>query len=134
MLWNIVDLTSDVPSSARSIFKEVRPEPAVNMTFQETHVTGSAGCNTYKATLRVTDEEVVIGSPTKSDLLCDDLKGFHTIMKQEARYLSLLPQMTLMGAYGDRLFMSDGSGIYLVFEADQPAPDTQPSPPPPVLQ
>ena len=117
-LWNIVDLTRDVPRNARAIFEEVRPEPAVTIAFQEAQVTGSAGCNTYEATLRVTVEKVVIGSPKKSDKLCDDLKGFHTVMKQEKRYLSLLPQMTSLGTYGDKLFMSNGDGIYLLFEAE----------------
>ena len=118
LLWNIVDLTSDVPRSVRAIFQEVRPEPPVNITFRETQVSGSAGCNTYEASLGVTDDEIVIGSPTISDLSCDDLRGFHTIMKQEERYLSLLPQMTRMGTYGDRLIMSDGQDIYLLFDAE----------------
>lgn len=118
LLWNIVDLTTDVPRSVKAIFGEVHQELAVTMTFQDAEVTGSAGCNMYEASLRVTNEEFVIGSPTKSDSACDDLKGSRTVMKQEERYLSLLPQMTHMGTYGDRLIMSDGQGIYLLFDAE----------------
>ena len=105
-LLNIVNFSPDRPSIISAMRVVAVEGSAVTMTFQETHVAGSAGCNTYEATLRVTDEEVVIGSPTKSDLLCDDLKGFHTVMKQEAATFPFCPKCPY-GSYGD-VFMSGG--------------------------
>ena len=53
VLWNILDLSSDVPRSARSVSKGVRPELDVTLTFQINDVSGSTGCNSYRAFLSI---------------------------------------------------------------------------------
>ena len=117
-LTNVVDFGPDGIITNVTMIGEVDPGPAITISFQESQVSGSAGCNTYEASLRVTDEQVVIGPPSKADISCDDLEKVDDVIRQEQRYLSLLPQMTRMGTYGDRLFMSTDMGIYLLFEAE----------------
>lgn len=118
VLWNIVDLSSDVPRSARSVSKRFRSEAVVTLTFGKDHVAGTMGCNSYKAFLSVSGESIFIGSPSRSDFMCDNLENVSSILKQELQYLYFLPRMTSMGTHGDKLFMSNKEGIYLLFEAE----------------
>lgn len=93
-------------------------EPVMTISFQENHISGSTGCNLYQASLKIDGEVVAIGPPsTTVASSCEQLENADKVMRQEERYLSFLPQMTRIGTYDERLFMSTGTGIYLVFEA-----------------
>ena len=115
-LKNIVNFSPDGPRNSDSIIGKAVPGTAVTILFQETHISGSAGCNSYQASLRITGEGIVIGPPSASGLSCGHLKDANDVMRQEMHYLSLLPQVTRIGTYDERLFMSTGTGSYLIFE------------------
>ena len=117
-LKNIVNLSPDGPRNSQAMTGEAVPGPAVTISFQKTHISGSAGCNSYQASLRIAGEAIVIGPPSSSGLSCGHLKNANDVMRQELHYLSLLPQATRIGTYDERLFMSIGTGIYLIFETE----------------
>ena len=45
------------------------------------------------------------------------MENFNAVIRQEVRYLDLLPDVTRGVTFADRLFLSTGTGIYLIFEA-----------------
>ena len=119
-LKNIVNFNRnpDGPNTNVTMVGQVVPGPAVTISFQETHISGASGCNSYQASLSIAEESIIIGPPSASELSCGHLKNANDVMRQELRYLSLLPQVTRIGTYDERLFMSTGTGIYLIFEAE----------------
>ena len=63
-------------------------------------------------------DAVSIGVPSASGGSCDHLENAQDIIQQELRYLSLLSKVTRIGTYEGGLFMSAGTDIYLLFEAE----------------
>ncbi len=120
LLTNIVEWNSDPDGRDQSwsLIGTVFPVSPVTISFQEDHIVGSAGCNSYQASLNNDSDAIAIGPPsTTSGSTCGQLTNAEEVMSQEERYLSLLPQMTRMGTYGDRLILSTATGAYLIFEA-----------------
>ncbi len=115
-LKNILDLSSD-DVGYHSIWGIV-PGSTVTVKFQETSASGSAECNSYQAYLRIDGESIDIGPVTKSEESCRHLENFNDVTRQEVRYLDLLPDVTRGVTFGERLFLSTGTGIYLIFEAE----------------
>lgn len=89
----------------------------VTMNIQGSSVSGSAGCNAYQATFEIDGETITIGPISSTALTCTHLEFFERVMDQESRYLALRPQVTRGVTIGDRLFLSTGTGIYLIFKA-----------------
>ena len=54
---------------------------------------------------------------SKSAASCRHLENFNDVIRQEVRYLDLLPDVTRGLTVADRLFLSTPTGIYLIFEA-----------------
>ena len=48
----------------------------------------------------------------------DEAVTLSFLMEQEARYLGLLPKLTLYGVYGDALYMRTNDDIFLLFGAE----------------
>ena len=114
-LKNIIDLTSD--DVGHHVIRGIVPGSTVTVKFQETSASGSAGCNSYQASLRIDDEAIDIGPVSKSEESCRHLENLNDVIRQEMRYLSFLPQVTRGVTFDKRLFLSTGTGIYLIFEA-----------------
>ena len=114
-LTSIADLTSD--DIGDNYIMETIPGSTVAVSFQEDHISGSAGCNSYQASLKVVGNAITIGPTSATELACDDLDSSNDVMDQESRYLDLLPKVTRVLVIADRLFLSAGTGIYLIFEA-----------------
>ena len=93
------------------------PGSTVTVKFQETSASGSAGCNSYQTSLRIDGEAINIGPVSKSAASCRHLENFNDVIRQEVRYLDLLPDVTRGLTVADRLFLSTPTGIYLIFEA-----------------
>ncbi len=116
-LTGIIDFNTDEPGwNLRKVTKAV-PDPAVTLSFQETHISGSAGYNSYQAPLAINEEVIDLGPVTKSAVSCRHLENFNAVIRQEMRYLELLSQVTRGVTVADRLFLSAGTGIYLIFES-----------------
>lgn len=114
-LKNIVSLNLD--DIEQHVFGGIVPGSTVTLNIQENHVTGSAGCNSYQASLEVIEENITIGPPSVTELSCAHLEFNERVMNQESRFLDLLPQITRGVTIADRLFLSTPTGIYLIFEA-----------------
>ena len=115
-LKNIMDLSSD--DVGHHVIRGIVPGSTVTVKFQETSASGSAGCNSYQTSLRIDGEAIDIGPVSKSAASCRHLENFNAVIRQEVRYLELLSQVTRGVTVADRLFLSTGTGIYLIFEAE----------------
>ena len=91
----------------------VLPGTEVTASFRDTGVSGSAGCNTYGASLSVEVPSIDMDTPWSETRLCRDPDG---IMDQERRYLDLLPHLTRFQVYGDRLALRTDDGMFLLFQ------------------
>ena len=72
-------------------------------------VTGSAGCNTYRASYSEDDSGLIIGPPAATRRLCDD-----AVMAQETAFLQALERATQRRIEGDRLELRDDQGAMQV--------------------
>ena len=114
-LKNILDLSSD--DVGHHVIRGIVPGSTVTVKFQETSASGSAGCNSYQTSLRIDGEAINIGPVSKSAASCRHMENFNAVIRQEVRYLDLLPDVTRGVTFADRLFLSTPTGIYLIFEA-----------------
>ena len=114
-LEKIVDISPHESGQPR--IWDVIEGSTISFRFQENSVSGSAGCNSYQASLEVIEENITIGPPSVTELSCAHLEFNERVMNQESRFLDLLPQITRAVTGADRLFLSTGTGIYLIFEA-----------------
>ncbi len=117
-MWSLkffVDLTTDHLGSRSK--EAVIPGSTVSVLLHDDQVDGSAGCNTYQATFEIHDESIAIGPPSATKQVCEDIESPDDVMKQESRFLNLLPQVTRAVTIADRLFLSTPTGIYLIFES-----------------
>ena len=117
LLTNFVDFSPDGLGKPLRMMNRAIPEPTVTLSFGETSVTGSAGCNSYQAPLSIDEQTMVIGQISKTAISCRYMDNFNDVIRQELRYLDFLPQITRGVTIADRLFLSTPTGIYLIFEA-----------------
>ncbi|MFQ5812502.1 MAG: META domain-containing protein [Anaerolineae bacterium] len=74
-------------------------------------LTGSAGCNNYKASYEVDGETISIGPAGATRMMCAKPKG---IMEQESAYLAALESAAIYQIKGDSLKMLDADGKHLL--------------------
>ena len=91
---------------------DVVPGTEVTIEFSESGVSGSAGCNSYGAPLRVNDSKIEIGAASVTKVWCDDPER---LMDQERRYLDILSRVTELRIYGDRLALLTSDDKALLF-------------------
>ena len=94
----------------------VIPGSKVTISFGDTGFSGNAGCNNYAGLAKLEDGLVTVDvrSIYREEETCEG-RG---LMEQEARYLGLLPKLTLYGVYGDALYMRTNDDIFLLFGAE----------------
>ena len=92
----------------------------VTILFDEDGLGGSSGCNSYAALATVKDGSITIDAQSldHTEKNCGGVKG---LVKQEERYLDLLPHLIRYGMYGDGLFMQTGNDVFLLFQARPPS-------------
>lgn len=112
-LTNIVDLRPDGPRNSTEMKGEVGPRLVFTLSFKGS----SAGCNFYEASLTHTGATFSIRVPSVSGETCDHPDNDEDVMQRKPGYRYLLPRVTRIGTYEEGLFMSTGTGIYLLFEA-----------------
>ena len=79
-------------------------------------LTGSAGCNGYRATYEVKDTAITIGRVVTTRKSCPSPEG---VMDQEARFLAALESATVLQADGEKLELrtaTDELAVHLVAE------------------
>ena len=82
------------------------PGTALSATFGEGFVTGSAGCNTFRARYTVDAHRIVVGPAAATRRIC---KG-DGVMRQEREFLSALQSATTWGFSGRLLDMHRADG------------------------
>ncbi|MDY6877729.1 MAG: META domain-containing protein [Chloroflexota bacterium] len=91
-------------------------ETAITATFEDSTVSGSAGCNTYFATYTCDGSFLTCETPAATEMACSGPAG---IMEQEQRYLGFLEDVTVYRIYGSHLWLETGAGRALVFTAQE---------------
>jgi heat shock protein HslJ len=87
------------------------PDTEVTAVFGEDGtLTGSAGCNTYRATYEADRGTITIGEPAATRKACAEPEG---VMEQEQAYLAALPQATSYRVEGSSLSLLTAEGTYV---------------------
>jgi heat shock protein HslJ len=94
-------------------------ETAITATFEDSAVSGSAGCNTYYAACTRDGSFLTCETPAATEMACGGPAG---IMGQEQRYLSFLEGVTAYRIYGSQLWLEAGDGQALVFAVREQRP------------
>ncbi|HSJ71389.1 MAG TPA: META domain-containing protein [Acidimicrobiia bacterium] len=82
----------DSYNNGRQAMVSVLPDTEVTAAFDDVGtVTGSSGCNRYRATFRAVDGEMTFGPPVGTRMMCEEPSG---VMDQERRYLEALTEVT----------------------------------------
>jgi heat shock protein HslJ len=97
-------------------WRPVIPLSTVTAQFEGDQMSGSGGCNTYKATVTREDEALTISNLSSAEKACTDPVG---VMDQETKYLSMLSSVTGYQAAGHALALVDADGqAILLFGAE----------------
>ncbi|WP_108667331.1 META domain-containing protein [Euzebya rosea] len=103
--WILLDGTVDGESIA------LPDGERITMEVTRTQVVGAAACNQYSATASVSGDEMTIGSPTSTRMMCAE-----DIMSAETAYLAGLQRVTSLDSEGEELVLT-GDGVQLRFVA-----------------
>jgi heat shock protein HslJ len=95
------------------------PETTVTAVWDEERVSGSSGCNTYRASYTATDGGLAIGPAAATRMACPAPEG---VMAQEQRFLTQLSASTRYRIDGPQLWLEDDAGQVLLFVAGEVAP------------
>ena len=91
---------------------DVIPKTEVTIEFSENGLSGSAGCNSYSATLSVEDSTITVGTTTVTRAWCDDPER---LMEQERHYLEIVSRVSHFMIFGDRLALQTDGDEALLF-------------------
>jgi heat shock protein HslJ len=80
--------------------------PTITLTFDDTHATGSGGCNTYRAPYTVAGSGLTFGPAISTKRACLDPAG----NTQETSYFSALGNVKSFSISGDRLTLRNAAG------------------------
>jgi heat shock protein HslJ len=95
------------------LVQELLAGTGVTAQFGPDTVTGSAGCNTYRASCALDAAAISFGPAASTRMACPEPAGR---MEQEQRYLDLLGQVTSYQRFHDQLWLEAGDGQALVFK------------------
>jgi heat shock protein HslJ len=103
--------------------RQILNSTTVTLDFDDQgRIAGSAGCNHYFASYRITGTAITIG-PAGSTLMYCTAAG---VMEQESAYLTLLNQATSVIAGNDRLTLADATGATILSFARTVPPGPEP--------
>ena len=91
------------------------PKTEVTIEFSEEGVSGSAGCNSYGAPLKIEGSTIAIGAATVTRAWCDDPER---LMDQERRFLDIMSRVSGFRIYGDRRAFLTEDGDALLFRTE----------------
>ncbi len=86
------------------------PGTEVTAVFEDGTLSGSAGCNTYRATYETGRGTITIGEPAATMMACPDPDG---VMEQEQAYLSALPLAVAYRVEGTQLSLLTADGTFV---------------------
>jgi heat shock protein HslJ len=91
---------------------DLLPGTEITVTFEDGTAYGSAGCNTYNATLAHEGPLLTFESIAFTVMACLIPDG---VMSQEQGYVDLLRDVTTVHIYGAQFWLETGDGRALVF-------------------
>ncbi len=92
------------------------PGTEVTATFgADGTLTGSAGCNTYRATYKASNGTIEVSTPVATKKACVEPAG---VMEQEQAYLSALPSAAKYTVEGSTLSLLTAQGTYVAVYQD----------------
>ncbi|UCC63551.1 MAG: META domain-containing protein [Anaerolineae bacterium] len=93
---------------------DLLPDTEITATFEGGAMSGSAGCNTYRAAYTLSVPALDLGAAAATEMACGGPAG---VMEQEQRYLRVLENVTTLRIYGHQLWLETDDGRGLVFAA-----------------
>jgi heat shock protein HslJ len=81
--------------------------------FDAEEIRGSASCNSYFGTYRISGDQISIGELGWTEMACMDPEG---IMEQEQTIMKLLSESSSFSIQGNTLQITTSSGVLLIFE------------------
>lgn len=92
-------------------------ETDLTLAFHGDGISGSTGCNSYGAEVKVGDGTFELNTESFSytEMRCDDMEK---VMEQEERYFDTLPDVTRYGLYGNHLVLQTNDDVFLLFRAE----------------
>ncbi len=85
----------------------------VEISFQQSAMSGSAGCNSYEAHVSLEGSTITNGDVSVTGQPCQE-----QVLEQERRYLDILQRVRWYHVFGDRLFIHMDDDKVLLFPAD----------------
>jgi heat shock protein HslJ len=97
--WNVVNYNNG------NAIVSLLPDSSINMSFgADGQVTGSAGCNSFFASYKVSGDNISVGHPGATSRFCPEPPG---VMEQEARFLAALQSVMTFRINGNLLEMTN---------------------------
>lgn len=93
--WNVTGY-----NNGRQAVVSLLPDTRITLSFEKGAVSGSAGCNTFRATYSVHDNRITIGPPATTRMACAK-----AVMAQERAFLTALEAVTRWTIDGGMLDM-----------------------------
>lgn len=100
------------PQMVRSLPVEPLPGSTVTLEFDGQRASGSAGCNTYFAPYTARGDSLAVEPAVTTDMHCAQPEG---LMRQEAEFLRLLPEMRRYRLPAGMLWLESDGGYALLF-------------------
>jgi len=93
---------------------DLLPDTEITATFEGGAMSGSAGCNTYRAAYALNGPALDLEAAAATEMACVRPAG---VMEQEQRYLRVLGGVATFRIYGHQLWLETDDGRGLVFAA-----------------
>ena len=117
--WTLTTFVEPHKTESGDVFysrsTDVIPKTEVTIEFSEEGVSGSAGCNSYGAPLKIEGSTIAIGAATVTRAWCDDPER---LMDQERRFLDIMSRVSGFRIYGDRRAFLTEDGDALLFRTE----------------
>jgi heat shock protein HslJ len=88
------------------------PGSEITAAFDETQISGSAGCNQYFAGYTLEGQTIKVDPPGATKMYCEQPEG---LMTQESNYLETLSNATSVQRFPGQLWITTTSGLALFF-------------------
>ena len=101
--WKLISYANNKPLAGKDMTAE----------FDGKEIQGSASCNSYFGTYRISGDQISIGELGWTEMACMDPEG---IMEQEQTIMKLLSDSSSFSIQGDSLQITTSAGELLIFQ------------------
>jgi heat shock protein HslJ len=101
--WKLISYANNKPLTGKDM----------TAVFDAEEIRGSASCNSYFGTYRISGDQISIGELGWTEMACMDPEG---IMEQEQTIMKLLSESSSFSIQGNTLQITTSSGVLLIFE------------------